>query len=130
MSEEILEVVETSTSYFEKTMDGIVITKKKKDSFVDLENAIENCEAHRQLAGNKPMPCMIVMDEMQNTSPEALEYYSLPEHAEYRSAEAFVVISLGVRLIVDHYMKNSKMPYPIQMFETEKEAFKWLRSVL
>jgi len=85
---------------------------------------------HREMAGNKPVPCMIILEEMQNTSNEALEYYSLPIHEEYRSAEAFVVSQLGVKLIVDHYMKNSTMRYPRKSFETEVEALKWLRRYL
>ncbi len=85
---------------------------------------------HRKMAGNKPMPCMIILDEMQNISTEALQYYSLPVHAEYRSAEAFVVATLGVRLIVDHYMKNSSMGYPRKSFETKEEAIVWLQKYL
>jgi len=85
---------------------------------------------HRKLAGNKPVPCMIVLDEMQNVSAEAFEFYSLPIHEEYRSAEAFVVATLGVRLIIDHYMKNSAMGYPRKSFEEKGEAIDWLRRYL
>lgn len=97
---------------------------------MELEDAKENAAMHRKVAGNKPVPCMIILEEMQNTSNEALEFYSLPMHAEYRSAEAFVVSQLGVKLIVDHYMKNSSMPYPRKSFETRSEAIKWLRKYL
>ncbi len=127
---EIIEHVETPTSFFDKTSDGIVIARKKKDCFVELDDAKLNSETHRKLAGNKPVPCMIVLDEMQNTSIEALEFYSLPMHEEYRSAEAFVVEKLGVRLIVDHYMKNSAMGYPRKSFENETDALAWLRRYL
>ena len=89
-----------------------------------------NSQAHRDLAKNKPVPCMIILEEMQNTSTEALEYYSLQIHEEYRSAEAFVVSQLGVKLIVDHYMKNSTMRYPRKSFESEKDALKWLKRYL
>ena len=127
---EIAEKLETTTSYFERTINGIVIARKKKDCFVELEDAKVNSQAHRSLAENKPVPCMIILEEMQNTSHEALEFYGLPMHAEYRSAEAFVVSNLGVRLIVDHYMKNSKMPYPRKTFDNEKEAMTWLKKFL
>lgn len=125
---EIVKETETPTSYFRLTSDGIVIAQKKKDCFVELEDAKLNAATHREMAGNRPVPCMIILEEMQNTSTEALEFYSDPVHGEYRSAEAFVVENLGVRLIVDHYMKHSKMPYPRQTFATEKEAINWLRS--
>ena len=122
--------IETKTARIERNTDGIVIVRKKPDAFIELENAVENCAIHRELANNVPRPCMIVMDEMQNTSPEALEYYSLPEHEEYRSAEAFLIEQLGVRLIVDHYIKNSNMSYPRATFATEKEAMDWLKKQL
>ena len=118
--------IETKTAHIERNADGIIIVRKKQDAFIELENAIDNCAIHRELANNVPRPCMIVMDEMQNTSPEALEYYSLPEHEEYRSAEAFLIEQLGVRLIVDHYIKNSEMSYPRATFSTESEAMTWL----
>ena len=104
----------------------MIIARKKNNCFVDLEDAKINAAAHRSMANNTPVPCIIMLEEMQNISAEALEYYSNPIHAEYRSAEAFVVENLGVRLIVDHYMKNSKMPYPRRTFENTKEALKWL----
>jgi len=107
-----------------------VISQKKKDCFVELEDAKENSAMHREMAGNRPMPCMIVLDEMQNISTDALQFYSLPMHAEYRSAEAFIVSTLGVRLIIDHYMKNSAMPYPRKSFESKEEALKWLKKYL
>ena len=119
-------IIETKTAKIEHNHDGIIVVRKKPDAFIELENAKENCEVHRQLTDNTPKPCMIVMDEMQNTSPEALEFYGLPEHEEYRSAEAFVVEQLGVRLIVDHYIKNSHMSYPRATFAREEEAMKWL----
>ena len=127
---DIAETIETRTSYFDKTSEGIIIARKKKDSFVELEDAKENAAMHRKMAGNKPVPCMIVLEEMQNTSNKALEFYSLPLHEEYRSAEAFVVTELGVKLIVDHYMKNSTMRYPRKTFESETEAMEWLRRYL
>lgn len=73
---------------------------------------------------------MIILDGMQNVSAEAFEFYSLPMHEEYRSAEAFVVATLGVRLIIDHYMKNSAMGYPRKSFEDKEEALQWLRKYL
>ena len=76
------------------------------------------------------MPCMIILNEMQNVSAQALEFYSLPIQAEYRSAEAFVVATLGVRLIIDHYMKNSTMPYPRKCFEKKEDALEWLKEFL
>ena len=122
--------IQTKTAIIERTSEGIIIVRKKPDAFIELVNAEENCGIHREMASNIPSPCMIVMDEMQNTSPEALEYYGLPEHEEYRSAEAFLIEQLGVRLIVDHYIKNSSMGYPRATFATESEAIEWLRKYL
>ena len=130
MTKDTLSSVETSTAFVERTEDGIIIVEKKKDAFIERENAEENCGVHRKLANNKPTPCMIIMDEMQNTSPEALEYYSLPLHEEYRSAEAFLIGTLGVRMIVDHHLKSSGMNYPQKTFATKEEAIEWLKGYL
>ncbi len=122
--------IETNTAFIELTMEGIVVVRKKNDAFIEREDAEKNCQIHRDLVGNVPTPCMIIMEDMQNTSPEALEYYGLPTHEEYRSAEAFVIEQLGVRLIVDHYMKTSEMGYPRATFATQEEALVWLKKFL
>ena len=130
MTKDTLIRVETETAFIERTDDGIIIVEKKKDSFIEKRNAEENCSIHRELAINVPTPCMIIMDEMQNTSPEALEYYALPIHETYRSAEAFVIGTLGVRMIVDHHLKTSGMNYPQNTFEKQEDALNWLRKYL
>ena len=130
MTKDTLIRVETETAFIERTEDGIIIVEKKKDSFIEKRNAEENCSIHKELAINVPTPCMIIMDEMQNTSPEALEYYALPIHETYRSAEAFVIGTLGVRMIVDHHLKTSGMNYPQKTFENKEQASVWLRKYL
>ena len=130
MPKDTLIRVETETAFVERTEDGIIIVEKKKDSFIEKENAEENCNLHCELAKNVPTPCMIIMDDMQNTSPEALEYYALPLHEAYRSAEAFLIGTLGVRMIVDHHLKTSGMNYPQKTFGEKEEALKWLRNFL
>ena len=130
MSNDTLVRVETETAFVERTEDGVIIVEKKKDSFIEKRNAQENCSIHKELAVNVPSPCMIIMDEMQNTSPEALAYYALPEHETYRSAEAFVIGTLGVRMLVDHHLKTSGMNYPQKTFETREQALVWLREFL
>jgi hypothetical protein len=122
--------IETKTAHIVRNSNGIIVVRKKPDAFIELEHAVENCAIHRRLANNEPTPCMIIMEEMQNTSPEALAFYSQPEHEEYRSAEAFLIEQLGVRLIVDHYIKNSQMSYPRSTFATEAEALIWLSTYL
>jgi hypothetical protein len=126
MSDSIEKKIETSTSFMERTIDGIVIVRKKLDSFVDLDAAKEDYKAHRALAGEKS-PSMLVMNEMLNATDEAREFFSLPIHEEYRSAEAFVVTNLGIRLLVKFYMSTVKKSYPISIFSNEESAKEWLR---
>ena len=130
MPKDTLIRIETDTAFIERTDEGIIIVEKKEGSFIERENAEANCSVHKKLAGNVPTPCLIVMDEMQCTSPEALEYYALPLHEAYRSAEAFVIGTLGVRMIIDHHLKTSGMNYPQKTFENKEEALMWLRKHL
>lgn len=122
--------METSTSRMERTPEGIVIVRKKKNSFVDLAAAKEDYRAHRELARDSPSPSMLVMNEMLNATAEAREFFSDPIHEEYRKAEAYVVNNLGIRLLVRFYMKNTKKAYPIKIFGQESEALDWLRTFL
>ena len=122
--------IETSTSILERTGEGIVIVRKKKNCYVDLDGAKEDYEAHQKLAGNSPSPVMLVMNEMLNASAEAREFFSLPLHAEYRLAEAYVVNNLAIRMLVTFYMRTVKKTYPIKIFSREDDAMKWLRTFL
>lgn len=131
MSErENINKIETSTSFFERTAEGIVIVRKKPNSFVDIEEAKEDYEVHRKLAGSKPSPSMLIMNEMLNASAKAREFFSLPIHAEYRCAEAFVVDNLAIRMLITFYMKTTKKTYPIRIFSNEKDALVWLRTFI
>lgn len=125
-----IDKVETSTSYFERTAEGIVIVRKKSNSFVDIEEAKEDYEVHRRLAGSNPSPSMLIMNDMLNASAEAREFFSLPIHAEYRCAEAFVVNNLAIRMLITFYMKTAKKRYPIRIFSNEKDALAWLRTFI
>ena len=122
--------IETNTSFFERTEDGIVIVRKKQNSFVDIEEALEDYEVHRKLAGSKPSPSMLIMTDMLNASAKAREFFSLPIHAEYRCAEAFVVNNLAIRMLITFYMKTAKKKYPIRIFSNEEEALAWLRTFI
>lgn len=120
------QLVETTTSYMSRTEHGVVIVRKKKNSFVDIQAAMEDYHAHRKLAGDKPSPSMLVMNEMLNASAETREFFSKQIHEEYRCAEAYVVNNLAIRLLVSFYMRTVKKSYPIRIFSGESEAYKWL----
>lgn len=122
--------IETSTSIMERTAEGIVIVRKKANSFVDIKEAEEDYEAHRKLAGEKASPSMLVMNGMMNATAKAREFFSLPIHQEYRCAEAYVVTNFAIRILIVFYIKTAKKPYPIKIFSKEEEAKKWLMQFL
>ena len=114
----------------ERLPEGIVVVRKKKNSFVDIAEAKEDYVAHRKLAGDKPSPSMLIMNEMMNATAEAREFFSDKIHEEYRCAEAYVINTFALRLLVTFYMKTTSKSYPIKIFPSEEKALVWLRTFL
>ncbi len=60
------------------------------------------------------------------TSKEAREYYADSEYNKYRVADALLVNSLAMKLVVNFFMRFHKPEIPTKMFDNLESARTWL----
>lgn len=51
-----------------------------------------------------------------------------PELKEIRLAEAFIVNSLAIRLIINYYIRSNRAGCPSKVFMNEQAGIEWLRT--
>lgn len=60
---------------------------------------------------------------------ETRKIYAESPHKEYRHADAFIVNSLAMRLLVNFYIKFQRPEIPARMFNNEKAALVWINEL-
>lgn len=123
-----MESKDTNTTFFEydneilyvKTKVGFIIEKSDMEQI--LKDAIE-------ITGGNKYYALIDTTNQTDSTPEARNYYSNSEYSRYRFADAYVVNSLALRLVVNFYLKFSSPPVPSKMFGSIKEALQWIEEL-
>jgi hypothetical protein len=64
-----------------------------------------------------------------NSSQEVSNHYAKSEYNKYRYADAFIVNSLGMRLLVNFYIRFHKPEIPTRLFNDEQSAINWIKSL-
>ena len=63
-----------------------------------------------------------------DSSPEARNFYAESDYAKHRYADAFIVNSLPMRLLVNFFIAFNKPKIPSKMFNNEENALNWINS--
>lgn len=120
--------IETSLATFEyqdnilyvKPFEGIFLDKLEMESL--LHSAIELVEGEKYFA---------VIDTSNNidSSKDAREYYANNELNKFRYADAFIVSSLPLRMVINFFIRVNKPSIPTKMFNTKESAFLWINEL-
>ena len=120
--------LETSVAIHERTKDGILISRVRKDGYETLEYAKENGAALMKLKGeDPPMPLLVDFLHSKGQAAETRRYYA-EESFKWASRVALMVDSPVSRVIGNIYMGLNKPKVPTKLFSNEQEAIAWLKS--
>lgn len=64
-----------------------------------------------------------------NSSQEVSSHYANSDYVKYRYADAFIVNSLAMRLLVNFYIRFHKPKIPTRLFNDEQSAINWINSL-
>lgn len=64
-----------------------------------------------------------------NSSQEVSNHYANSDYNKYRYADAFIVNSLAMRLLVNFYIRFHKPKIPTKLFNDEQSALNWINSL-
>lgn len=91
--------------------------------------AKEMNEAIGVLSRGRETMVLIVANEVSQFTKEAVEFSVSDDGMRYTNADALVVRSIAQRITANIYLKLNKPKKPSRIFNSEKEATKWLYSL-
>ncbi len=117
----------TSTMWFDE--NGILCSIAKKVPAQTVEEAKQTMEEFRKVTGGKKV-CML--SDSTNSAPidkEMRDYVAevLPDIA---IAVAIISRSAVGKMVANLFFSIKKQPYPVKMFNDEREAKEWLKQYL
>ncbi len=113
-----------------KRKDGIIQLQVYDGFYGDLEVGINIVKTFEKLKGKEKCLVLIVVAEADATlTKENREYIASEAVSELVKADAFVIRSLSLKLLMNGYMRINKPNRPTRFFNTEEPAVEWLKQL-
>jgi hypothetical protein len=109
--------------------NDILVVSPKSGLVLDYDDMVVMLKEAVALTDGEKYYALIDTSNHLETTLEARNYYSTSEFSKYRNADAFVVTSLAIKLVVNFYLKFNKPPVLSKMFNSKAEAFEWLLEI-
>lgn len=106
--------------------DGIMHVHVKIEYSLEIEQGIQIVEARNELAKGVSYPLLYTAEKLMIPSNEVRNYLATEERAKFIIADAFVIQSLPQRLMARLFKKLNNPVRPVEIFENEEDAIKWL----
>jgi hypothetical protein len=104
-------------SYFYAEYDG------------EIEDAINIVETFKILKEDEKCLALLIVEEGATFSKEAREFVASAEVSKIVKADAFVINSLALKILMNGYLKFNKPNRPTRFFNAEKPAVEWLLQI-
>lgn len=124
------QTIETTISYITIIESGIVRVQSKPDTHIELEHLEENLRAYSPILKGEKGLFLVVFEPGGTISKEARETFEKRHRNSFKLAEAFVVHSLGHRIMANFHVRINESSHPIKVFRGEEEAIEWLKTFL
>jgi len=99
------------------------------DTVIDGKKTKELNDAIGVLSKGKEVLVLMMAEELTQVNDEAMAFSASEEGQRYTAGDAMVVKSMRQRLMANLYLTLSKPKKPSRIFNSEKEALKWLLSL-
>lgn len=116
----------TIEAYLDDT--GILCVKILKRAEIDLDDAVDNFLAIKQLRAGQRRLKLIDVRACRKISKKANAYSLKDDIPEKTIAKAVLVKSIIGKIINIYFMKRNKPKVPVKFFLSEWKARKWLNS--
>ncbi len=109
--------------------DGIVHFEMKDVADYDVEIIKEQIEFLFEAGKGEKFPLMLTFTSFHNTNEKTNQFAAKEGNLKYAKAIAVVVDSLASRLRSNFYLIFFKPETPTKLFNSQKDAVKWLKKV-
>ena len=126
----VKDVIELSKSTVRIDENGIIISEYKKDSKIEIEDAIMVRDATLKLTGGKSCVALVDLTNVKTISKEARNYFSSIEFAEvFKAAASFVSTPIS-RIIGNFFLGINRPAMPVRLFDSKDGAIVWLKGYM
>ncbi len=109
--------------------NDILIVVIKEDVDLGIKEMDELLEFSAKFTSYKKRYTIVDTRSNYNSSQEVSNHYAKSEYNKYRYADAFIVNSLGMRLLVNFYIRFHKPEILTRLFNDEQSAIHWINSL-
>jgi len=109
--------------------DDIIQLQIYEGFYGELEDGKNIVKTFEKLKGKEKCLVLIVAPENGSFTKENREYVASEEVSKIVKADAFVIRSLGVKLLMNGYLRINKPNRPTRFFNSENSAVEWLKKV-
>ena len=114
---------ETSTMWFDK--DGVLYSISKKVPPQTMEQVKQSLEDFKKIIGNKKISMIIDVTNTGESTKETRDFAAV-EFPKFVKAIAMISKSPLGKMLANLFFKVKKQPYPVKMFNDEREAKEWI----
>ena len=125
-----IDKIKTATGSVSFQEEGIVRYQIDQTDEITLQNVEEFLEAVRNLGDGKAFCNLVIMKEFIQVGEDARKYAAGEESNIYTIADAFVIDSIGLKIVGNFYIRYNKPVRPTRIFNNEADALVWLRTFL
>ncbi len=101
----------------------------KEKSVIDVDDVKEIQKAKRALIGDQKHTVLFITPQWGSMTKEARDYSALPEVSANALGKAVVLNGLAIRIITNFFIKFNNPPVEHKVFENEKDALAWLKTL-
>lgn len=105
---------------------NICVTIVKKDSEINLDDALENTKAVLKVSDGTKYPMLVDTREIRSISKEARDHFSMRNRNGNVNSIAILIGSPISVVVGNFFMGLNKPAVPTKLFTTPEKAFKWL----
>ena len=105
---------------FVKMKEGINLGQAEMETL--LKQAVEFTNPNKYFA-------IVDTTAPYDSTLESRNFYAESDYSKYRYADAFIVNSLPMRLLVNFFIAFNKPKIPSKMFNNEESAIEWINSL-
>ncbi len=119
---------QTEIAYLSRRGD-VVTAEVKENATISVEKMHELLEEAVKMAVFKKYFVIVDARAGFHSDVDVREYYADSDYTKYRYADAFIVKSLAVRLMVNFYISVNKPSVPTKTFTDPEQATRWINEL-
>ena len=123
-------MIETKSAYISK-LDVDTLKVVFKPNAVLFNEEYEEFYAHYQTLSGKDagIKFLVIIQDGFKMNEHYISFFKKKYRIDFKKAEAFIILNHASKMFFKVGINMIPKDYPVKLFETEKEALKWLKTI-